>query len=489
MKTIGTLLFTLLLSCLCAPRSGATVYHSNGSAANVQALHNAAQNGDTITLPTGTFTWTTSVSMTKAITLQGSGVGNTIVKDGRPSGAFLVWTLAANMPSRMTGIEFQDAGGTNQEYNGLIAIFGATTDGRTMRVDHCKFDHLNGVNLNPNDVIGVIDHNTFLVTPTRIPIYAYNKNWNGQPFSAGSWSDTSHFGTAKFLFIEDNIFTFDVGTAYAVIDCYGGSRWVFRYNTVTRGHLEIHGTDSAGRWRGGRAFEVYNNSFTGPTLADFFINGRSGIFAVHDNTTTGITGPNIHLAVYRMFYPFWQGGADGANVWDVNHPGGPFYIGTAATASSGTTVTVFGNPNWTTNQWAGYSVRRTTNLGGANGVTFGEILSNANNTLTYTNNGSFPLPNLSFAAGDSLEIRKVDQAMDQPGRSGGSLVLNDPPTLPPGWNNQITDPCYEWNNTKTEGGSFHFSSGSAVIRANEHYFNSTVKPGYTPYTYPHPLDK
>jgi hypothetical protein len=427
--------------------------------------------------------------MTKAITLQGSGVGNTIVKDGRPSGAFLTWTLVANMPSRLTGIEFQDAGGTTQEYNGLIAIFGANTDGRTMRVDHCKFDHLNGVNLNPNDVIGVIDHNTFLVTPTRIPIYAYNKNWNGQPFSAGSWSDTSHFGTAQFLFIENNVFTFDAGTAYAVIDCYGGSRWVFRYNTVTRGHLEIHGTDSAGRWRGGRAFEVYNNSFTGPTLADFFINGRSGIFIVHDNTTTGITGPNIHLAVYRMFYPFWQGGADGTNPWDVNHPGGPFYIGTAATASSGTTVTVFGNPNWTTNRWAGYSVRRTTNLGGANGVTFGEILSNANNTLTYTNNGSFPLPNLSFAAGDSLEIRKVDQAMDQPGRSGGSLVLNDPPTLPPGWNNQITDPCYEWNNTKTEGGSFHFSSGSAVIRANEHYFNDTVKSGYTPYPYPHPLDK
>ena len=82
MKTIGTLLFTLSalggLSGLSAPLSGATVYHSDGSAANVKALHNAALNGDIITLPAGTFTWSTPVTISKAIRLQGAGSGRII---------------------------------------------------------------------------------------------------------------------------------------------------------------------------------------------------------------------------------------------------------------------------------------------------------------------------------------------------------------------------------------------------------------------------
>src|SRR5207249_10835354 len=72
-KTIGTL--TLILSGFSSPRCGATVYHSDGSAANVQALLNAALDGDTITLPAGTFTWSTPVTISKAIKIQGEGSG------------------------------------------------------------------------------------------------------------------------------------------------------------------------------------------------------------------------------------------------------------------------------------------------------------------------------------------------------------------------------------------------------------------------------
>jgi len=68
------------LSGLSAPLSGATVYHSDGSAANVQALHNAASSGDTITLPAGTFTWSTPVTISKAVRLQGAGSGRIIAR-------------------------------------------------------------------------------------------------------------------------------------------------------------------------------------------------------------------------------------------------------------------------------------------------------------------------------------------------------------------------------------------------------------------------
>src|SRR5947208_8421932 len=59
-------------------RCGATVYNSNGTPGNIQFIHDSqAQNGDTITLPSGTFTWATGVTITKIITLQGAGTSTT----------------------------------------------------------------------------------------------------------------------------------------------------------------------------------------------------------------------------------------------------------------------------------------------------------------------------------------------------------------------------------------------------------------------------
>ena len=77
-KTIGILFFISILSGFSAPRCGATVYHSDGSAANVQALHNKALNGDTIMLSPGTFTWSRPVKIFKAIRLEGAGSGRII---------------------------------------------------------------------------------------------------------------------------------------------------------------------------------------------------------------------------------------------------------------------------------------------------------------------------------------------------------------------------------------------------------------------------
>jgi hypothetical protein len=78
MKRIGMLLLALFLGVCFASQCEATVYNSDGSAANVQALHNAVLDGDTITLPAGAFTWATGVTITKAIKIQGAGSGRII---------------------------------------------------------------------------------------------------------------------------------------------------------------------------------------------------------------------------------------------------------------------------------------------------------------------------------------------------------------------------------------------------------------------------
>ena len=66
------LLFILFFIGFCDSRCEATVYYSNGSEASVQALLTIAQDGDTIAIPAGTFSWASRLNVTKGITLQGS---------------------------------------------------------------------------------------------------------------------------------------------------------------------------------------------------------------------------------------------------------------------------------------------------------------------------------------------------------------------------------------------------------------------------------
>jgi hypothetical protein len=78
MKTWRIFVSIVILSGFCCLRCEATVYHSDGSAASVKSLANAALNGDTIRLPAGTFTWTTGVTISKAIKIRGAGSGRII---------------------------------------------------------------------------------------------------------------------------------------------------------------------------------------------------------------------------------------------------------------------------------------------------------------------------------------------------------------------------------------------------------------------------
>ena len=167
-KRTGTLLLALFLGVFLASYCEASVYVSDGSAQNVQYVHdNLAQNGDTITLPAGTFTWITGVVFTKAITLQGEGIGSTIIRDAITSGAPLIkWTLLANLLSQITAIEFHDGGRTPfaSACGGWLDIIGNNTNGSQFRMHHCQVGQ-DGTALNGlaafNAVIGVIDHCTW----------------------------------------------------------------------------------------------------------------------------------------------------------------------------------------------------------------------------------------------------------------------------------------------------------------------------------------
>jgi hypothetical protein len=127
------------------------------------------------------------------------------------------------------------------------------------------------------------------------------------------------------------------------------------------------------------------------------------------------------------------------------------------------------------------------------------IDSNDSNTLMFQSSIYGGGRNLSFAVGDTFEINRVQHALDQPGRTGGSVISGPGPTPPSGWNNQSTVGDYEWNNVRCPsspptvncvGGStaqVSWVPSQPQILQGVHYFNDTPRPGYTPYLYPHPL--
>jgi hypothetical protein len=471
-----------------------TINANSASQSDVAAAIASATNGDVVSIPDGTATWTRTLAVRKAITLQGAGIGNTVINDDIQNARIITWTLPAGLPSRLTGIEFRDGGGTHSAPpTGAMRVDGSNTDGSTFRMDHCYWNNINGTPVF-DTVIGVLDHNTFYCQrPGWIMIYIYGSNWDGHgPYGDGSWHDPAGYGSSQFLFMEDNTFTYNTGGLGSLTDAFQGARFVVRHNTIHDGVLGNHGTESGGRMRGGRVYEAYNNAFIGSGLSKFVTGCRSGTMIVHDNTISGYWGANAVCALsnYRTHYPFppWAG-ADGMSPWDDNEPSAAF-TGTAAANSAGTTVTVTG-ASWTANQWKGYSVRRLANTGNLNTLMFALIYANTSNTITYTDNGGYSTPSLAFTAGDSLEFRKVRHVLDGIGRGQGTLVTSEPvPPLPSGWNNQVSEPCYSWNNVITDGGAgakANFGDVDASIRINEHYFNDTPMPGYTPYVYPHPL--
>src|SRR5215475_8889143 len=164
------------LSFLVTSNSFGTVWPSDGSEANVQAIHDTnAHDGDTITLPAGTFIWITGVSLTKGITVSGQttitggGTANctandqTIFIDGKShlgGGKVLKATISAGKSFRLTGITFKN--GTSTQYGGNGAIeLGSTDFVNNVRIDNCHFDHLywNAAIQLLGWVIGVQDHN------------------------------------------------------------------------------------------------------------------------------------------------------------------------------------------------------------------------------------------------------------------------------------------------------------------------------------------
>ena len=246
----------------------ATVYESDGSSSNLQSIHDTlAQNGDTITLPAGTFTWTQTVNLSKNISIVGV-TGQTTINDQISKTAGSPGAFRCNLPSgatlfRISGIKFQ--GTVGPAYTGSLGEISLDGVSATpnVRIDNCQF---NGLYLRPivffGGLWGVIDHCGFTMGPWVGGIDVRHSGWKGiGSYGDNSWADDPRWGSEQAIFIEDCVFNNFSGATF--IDGDGGMRVVVRHCTIYGSEAGNHGTETGQRNRSGRTFEFYQNQCDG----------------------------------------------------------------------------------------------------------------------------------------------------------------------------------------------------------------------------------
>ncbi len=434
-----------------------------------------AADGDVISIPAGTSNWAGTVNYSAALTLQGAGIGSTILKNDAPgtgntnSGVFNV-TTAAGKDYRITGIEFHDGDTRLTTFSkGIVSLRGSS---KLVRIDHCKWvTNLNRGLTIYDSVCGVCDHSDFYAKNSS---HLFHSTWGSSTLADGSWSSVNSMGTADAWFMEDDTFQPVSGiTQVETVDSEGGGRLVLRHCTITNAHLGTHGSEG-GADRGMRQFEVYNNTFSAATsyANAIHIRGGSGVF--FNNTCTGLWNNFVTLNYYRSAQTFTTWGlADGRNALDSNRASGPFDSGTYTGSNGAITLPI---TTTTTNHWFGYEIRNVTKGRAA------PIMSNTTTTITEWAAASQD-GLMTFDNGDTWQIWGLVAGLDMPGM-GKDDGLNRTTMV---WPNQTIEGVYSWDNTLNGVDATMVAPKFGFIVEGVHMFNDTTRPGYVPFTYPHPL--
>lgn len=496
----------------------------------------SANDGDTINMqatPTPVV-WSSPHTLSKAITLQGAGIGQTIILNGligqslftlnaAPGGGL---TTLAYFELRRQGLHSGSL--SEQGKPGTFNITGTSDpNGWKYRIHHCKADGMRGELITPSTAIGLIDHNIFI----NCDYFAYTgcATWDNQQQGYGSWAAPTDAGGYNCTYFEDNYISLipDKGTdpatgkmydygANVVFDGTYGARLVIRHCTFYQGAansvVSIHGSEA--RYLGARHCEFYNNVmlFHGSGAV---INQRGGTLIVFNNRSKSHSGGavSIQLTYDRMDNPgSYYGRASGKNPWDANGTAhgvdgngipNPYFSGvcdsrtaTYAGGASNRILYVSPNPGWTPGtQWAGgFSVTLTGKAPVSDGKQRAAGVDLSRGQVIVDNGVDWirlrdPTWDKVFTVqqGDAFEIYKLDHGSCQMGRAGTrnpeSLLTGAPPTpASHAGQAQYTEACLEWNNLAGAQNIDFSDHEYPNQREGEHFINDFSFP--TPNTIP-----
>ncbi len=153
---------------------------------------------------------------------------------------------------------------------------------------------------------------------------------------------------------------------------------------------------------------------------------------------------------------------------------------------SGRHVEIYANRFVTTGQFGAVE------LGGGTGVVFDNVFEGPFSSLVRLrvgrSQGAFTPWGRCNGAGafDQNSQPSGYACLDQVGRGEGALVSGDTPG-PMRWPQQVLDPVRLWGNETDAGVPLVTVVTPTVIAAGRDYLEGTPRPGYQPFTYPHPL--
>jgi hypothetical protein len=506
MKAWLMFVFILVLSGFSGPRCDAAVYHSDGSAASVQALANAALNGDTITLPTGTFTWTTGVTISKAIKIRGAGSGRIIgrsrsnVSVGTGSKTFIAQaglSISAGKTLRIESMPLNNGTtdgrgtwmrGTVTSYSGTTLTMNVTTSGGSGTHDFWKIETIPSTtishgtdantlfNLNESSA-GNVEISGIRVTQfnnpsqTNTTSIAIQSTANGQPaLIHDCWfSEPSGNHIALAAFTNQGVIwncSFDASpfalNVLAVQHKVDGATTSWT-TPSTMGAADLTGKSNL--YIEDCDFHAYLNAF------DNDDNGRlSARHVTFDNSGIGTHGADTsdwgerHFEIYDSEFVFNSTNGDVLNInWWCFVRGGTFVVTDCIMPLI---------------QSQDYGTKSSFNL------TVMNLQRNAGPNSCWgagTQNGALYHCPRQVGFG-----RVTGNGHDGRGRMNDSVTyVGD------------SEPIYIWNitgptptiSTSDYGGNecSNPDHSSNYIKAGRDYFNGTAKPGYQKYVYPHPL--
>lgn len=301
----------------------AQVTASSCSYSDVQSAVVSVARGGTVTVPSGNCSWGSTLTLTAGITLQGAGVGNTVITStGTMISVEPDSTAIANSENiKITGFTFDgnNAAGIFIGIEGASGING-TKPYRYLLIGDNKFQNAStslsagvieaGAN-NDGEISGVIYHNTFDRCNIILRIFSNNdtREWANTAFNQFT------YGSPDNLYFEDNTIQYSSSSSAnnpGWIEVGQGGRLVGRFNTWNLANAttpqeiwDIHGFQN---WNGqvdsGQTstmlVEYYDNTLSNMgTYRWIDHRGSWGMF--FDNVLTGSGGNSIDL--YGMSTP------------------------------------------------------------------------------------------------------------------------------------------------------------------------------------------
>jgi hypothetical protein len=453
---------------------GADINAPTASLFDVSTAVAAAHDGDTVKVPAGTATWTSTLNIAKNIALVGAGEGKTIITENLSrSGSPPLISVSLNHDSpasiqysfRLSGFTFTSQSGSTSlasdhafiTVRGRSAYVASPTAANPapyvlgcvsrVRLDHLTWNNLNGLSLLVDSCLGVADHITQITTTgryTSYPIKVFHTNWtppkrpdNGGPMTTlatngfGSWADDAYWGTDKFFFFEDCSFT--VPDTTNVADNEQGARVVFRHCTFNGGGgLATHGME--GRAQPGiKQQEVYNNYYNVDRVLG---QTRSGSILWFNNLLRSAGGNGLPFYTYRQTISFANWGtADGTCRYDNNAGNTAIYTGTVTATDGLSSITDNNQPTFDLINASDGNIYSVNNLNDPfQGPAadpgwryYHAVISSVNgktlNLLAQAGGGATAAyRSAKWAVGNHYEIRKVMAAYGQPGQGKGRLL-------------------------------------------------------------------